>query len=66
MTQPPHTLLAEIAAINGKIFLSIHQMFREDCVIRSFLKELSDNGIPYEIKGPIASDIPRFPEPETV
>lgn len=56
-------LLAEIAAINGKIFLSIHQMFQEDCVIQSFLKELSDNAIPYEIKGPISTDIPRFPEP---
>jgi len=56
-------LLAEIAAINGKIFLSIHQMFQEDCVIRSFLKELSDNDIPFEIKGPTDSDIPRFPEP---
>lgn len=56
-------LLAEIAAINGKIFLSIHQMFREDCVIQSFLKELSDNRIPYKSKGPVDSDIPRFPEP---
>ena len=54
----------EIAAINEKVFLSVHQNFREDVVIKSFLRQLDENSIPYKVKGPLASDIPHFPEPE--
>lgn len=57
-------LLTEIAAINGKIFLSVHQTFREDCVIRSFLTQLEENGIPYELRQPVGPDNAQFPEPE--
>ena len=64
-THPPNTfsLMAEIAAAGGKIFLSIQQRFREDCVREAFLKELSDNQIPWELKRVMASDIADFPEP---
>ena len=57
-------MLIEIAAINEKVFLSVHQNFREDVVIKSFLRQLDENSIPYKVKGPLASDIPHFPEPE--
>ena len=56
-------LLTEIAAINGKIFLSIHQNFCEDVVVRSFLNQLNENGIPYQTHGPLNNDIAHFPEP---
>ncbi|MBR3015761.1 MAG: hypothetical protein IKH57_01545 [Clostridia bacterium] len=56
-------LLTEIAAINGKIFLSIHQNFCEDAIVRSFLHQLDENGIPYQANGPLTSDIAHFPEP---
>ncbi|MBQ3971385.1 MAG: hypothetical protein II687_04170, partial [Selenomonadaceae bacterium] len=59
-------LLTEIAAINGKIFLSIHQNFCEDAIVRSFLHQLDENGIPYQANGPLTSDIAHFPEPVTV
>ena len=56
-------LLTEIAAINGKIFLSIHQNFCEDVIVRGFLRQLDGYGIPYKIHGPLNSDIAHFPEP---
>jgi len=56
-------LLTEIAAINGKVFLSIHQNFCEDVVVHSFLHQLDENGIPYQAHGPLSSDIAHFPEP---
>ena len=56
-------LIAEIAAINGKIFLSVHQTFREDCVIKSFLRQLEEHGIPYVLREPAEIDNPRFLEP---
>lgn len=65
-THPPNTfsLMVEIAAVNGKIFLSIQQRFREDTVRESFLRQLEKRGIPYEIKRVMPSDIARIPEPE--
>ena len=56
-------LLTEIAAINGRIFLSVHQNFREDAVARSFLRQLEESGIPFKVRGPLENDIARFPEP---
>ena len=56
-------LLTEIAAINGKIFLSIHQNFSEDTVIKSFLGQLEENNVPYQLNGPFDNDTAHFPEP---
>ena len=57
-------LVTEIAAVNGKIFLSVHQTFQEDTIIKSFLRQLEENGISYQIRKPVEPDIARFPEPE--
>ena len=57
-------MLVEIAAINGKIFLSVHQTFREELVLQSFLRQLEANGIPYTLRPPAEPDNARFPEPE--
>lgn len=40
--------LVEIAAVNGKIFLTMHQNFEEDTLVRAFEKELTENGINFE------------------
>ncbi len=55
-------LTAEIAAINGKIFVSLNQSFREDTVAKSFARQLEENGISYKMKKPIPTDIPYFPD----
>ena len=57
-------LVTEIAAINGKIFLSVHQTFREDIVIKSFLGQLEENGIHYQLRQPVKPDNAGFIEPE--
>lgn len=57
------SILVQIAAAGGKIFLSVQQRFREDTVLRAFLKELESNGISYKICRHMASDTARFPEP---
>ena len=56
-------LLTEIAAINGRIFLSVHQNFKEDIVIKGFLRQLEENGVPYTVKDPVTNDVAHFPEP---
>ena len=56
-------LLTEIAAINGRIFLSVHQNFKEDIVIKSFLDQLKENNVPFTVKVPVPNDVARFPEP---
>ena len=58
-THPPNTfsLMVEIAAVNGRIFLSIQQRFREDTVREQFLRELKRHGIPYTLKRTMQSDI---------
>lgn len=63
---PPNTfsLMVEIAAAGGKIFLSIQQRFQEDCVREAFLQELSENHIPWQLKRVMKSDIAAFPEPD--
>ena len=60
-----NNLLTEIAAINGKIFLSVHCNFVEDDVIKAFLRQLDDNGIAYSIKSTEKVDNAYLPEPET-
>ena len=57
-------LVIEIAAVNGKIFLSVHQTFREDLIIRSFQRQLEENGIPFQLRQPVKPDNARFPEPD--
>ena len=57
-------LATEIAAVNGKIFLSIHQTFREDLIVKSFLRQMEENGIPYRLHPPVKPDNAQFPEPE--
>ena len=56
-------LLIMITAINRRIFLSIHQHFSEDVVVKSFFRQLEDNHIPYKLKGVFENDAARFPEP---
>ena len=53
----------EIAAVNGKIFLSITQSFAEDCVVKAFLRELEENGISYQAKPAMINDVAHFVKP---
>ncbi len=65
-THVPNTsseLVTEIAAVNGKFFLSVHQMFKEDCVVKAFLEQLEDANIGYEIRETMGVDIARIMEP---
>ena len=55
--------LVEIAAVNGKIFLTIHQSFAEENVIHGFLDQLRKHGIPFQIKRTMDNDVAVFPEP---
>ena len=59
-----NNLLTEIAAINGNIFLSVHQNFKEDLVIRKFAEILDRNHVEYELKDPVTNDIAAMKEPE--
>lgn len=58
-----NNLLTEIAAINGRVFLSIHRNFKEDEVVKAFLRQLDDNGIRYKVKATASVDNAVFPEP---
>ena len=40
-----NNLLVEIAAVNGGIFLTFHQRFEEDTIVKSFINELKKNNI---------------------
>ena len=64
-THAPNTfsLMVEIAAVNGKLFLSIQQRFREDTVREQFLRQLEKHGIPYTLRRVMKSDIAHVPEP---
>lgn len=64
-THPPNTfsLMVEIAAVNGKIFLSVQQRFQEDTVRESFLRQLEQHDIPYTVKRRMSSDIAHIAEP---
>ena len=59
-------LLIEIAAMSGRIFLSVHQSFKEDVILREVLKELEENHIPYVLHDPMPKDNAHLPEPESV
>lgn len=58
-----NSLLTEISAVNGKIFLTIHQSLGDDRVIREFLSELDREGIPHEVCKRMKNDVARFPQP---
>ncbi|SDB52920.1 hypothetical protein [Butyrivibrio sp. INlla16] len=58
-------LLVEIAAVNGKIFLTMHQNFEEDTVVRAFEKELTENGISFETTE-MLNDVAHMELPEKV
>ena len=55
-----NNLLTEIASVNGNIFLSIHQSFAGDSVVKGFLQQLEENNIPYEVIKTEASDVAYF------
>jgi len=61
---PPNTfsLMVEIGAAGGKIFLSIQQRFLEDTIREAFLKQLEEHDIPYHICRKAGSDIAHFSE----
>ena len=61
---PPNTfgLMTEIGAVNGKIFLSVQQRFREDAVREAFLRQLDEHGIRYELRRVLGSDVAFFPD----
>ena len=40
-----NNLLVEIAAVNGSIFLTFHQEFEEDTIVKAFISELEKNNI---------------------
>ena len=63
---PPNTfsLMAEIGAAGDKIFLSIQQRFREDCVREAFLRQLDKHGIPYKVDRVLKTDVASFDEPQ--
>ena len=64
-THPPNTfsLMVEIAAVNGRIFLSVQQRFRENTVREQFLRQLEQHSIPYTLKHRMQSDIAHISEP---
>lgn len=64
-THPPNTfsLMTEIGAAGGKIFLTVQQRFREDTVREAFLRQLEERGIPCEVKRVMKSDVARIPPP---
>ena len=58
------SLMVEINAAGGRIFLSIQQRFKEDTVREAILEQLRENGIPYQVHHVGKSDIAYFREPE--
>ena len=58
-----NALLTEVAAVGGRIFLTVHQRFEEDIIIQSLLDELKRNGISYKVHKHIPADNAHFPLP---
>ena len=52
--------LTEIAAINGNIFLSVHQNFIEEDVMNKFIELLDRDKIGYEMRDAVPNDIASF------
>ncbi len=53
--------LTEIAAVNGNLFLSIHQSFLGDEYLSAFFAQLEEHGIAYELVRKMESDAAHFP-----
>ncbi len=64
---PPNTfsLLTEISAAGGKMFLTFQQRFLENTVRTAFLRQLEEYRVPYILRRTMAGDNARFPEPES-
>ena len=61
---PANSFLSEIAAVGGNIFLSVHQQYRDDTLLQSFMDELKKNGVDCFLKKRMVADNPRFVTPE--
>ena len=57
-------VLAEIAAIQGSVFLTFHQTFENDQIIGAILDELKSNGIDGNVKRTMVNDNAAFSMPE--
>ena len=57
-------LLTEIAAVGGKIFLTVHQRFDDASIVRCLLDELTKNNIAYSVKKRMPTDVAHFMIPE--
>ncbi len=67
-THPASTfsLMAEISAAGGKIFISMQQRFREECVREAFLRQLEEHEIPYAVRRVMGNDGPGVGRPSYV
>lgn len=64
-TPPSNTfsLMAELSAVNGKLFISLQQRFREDTLREGFLRQLERHGVPYALRHVKQSDVAFLTEP---
>ncbi|MBE5970401.1 MAG: hypothetical protein E7242_09245 [Lachnospiraceae bacterium] len=56
--------LLELAAVNGNVYMSLHQNFEEDIYYKAILKQLEQAGIPYQEVQSEESDIAHFMDVE--
>ena len=57
--------LIEIAAVNGSIFLTVHQNFKEDALVKAFEREMAERGIECHVKEGV-NDVAELKLPEKV
>ena len=57
-------MIAELAAAGGKVFVSLQQRFKEDCVREAFLAELEELRVSCTVRRRMALDVPAIPEPQ--
>ena len=55
--------LGELAAVGGKILLSLHFCSDSRDLVDLFFEELTANAIPYELRRVAPNDVPVFAEP---
>ena len=55
--------LCELSAVGGKICISLHMRSESYDLLNQFFAQLDEHGIPYEYKGIVEHDVPRFTEP---
>ncbi len=62
---PPNSfsLMAEITAVNGKIFVTIQQRFKEDTIREGFVLQLEKENIPCLVRRKHKAENARVPEP---